>query len=495
MKKLGVLLIVWNLVIVAKAEKVFEFNSTCQQAYQEITRLKLNNGLLLLEKAKKQNPDNLIPVFLENYIDFFILFFNEDAAEYKVKKPIIDQRIEQLKSGPESSPFYNFCLSFAYCQKAVMAIKFGENLSAGLDFRKSYQYIKSNQKQFPTFTPNQLLYGGLETIIGTIPKGYKWLTSLLGMKGSVEEGMRTLKNFTYSNDPYARLMNTESSLIYGFLLFHIENKKEEALQFIKDRKLDVVNNHLFTFMAANLSKNGRQTEAAKTILLNRNHSPEYMQSEVWDYEMGYCRLHHLELPDAILHFETFVTNFKGKFYVKDVYQKLSWCFYLQGNYKAAEAARQQILSKGNTLTEADKLALKEARNGKWPNALLLRARMLSDGGYDLEASRLLSDKTLENFNTDEDKLEFLYRQARISDDMKKENEAIQKYLIIIQLGENRTEYYAARSALQIGLIYEHRGNKEQAISYYKKCLNMEDHDFKNSLDQKAKAGIARCKGE
>jgi hypothetical protein len=177
MKKLGLLLIVWSLVIASKAEKVFEFNSTCQQAYQEITRLKLNNGLQLLEKAKKQNPDNLIPLFLENYIDFFTLFFNEDAAEYKLKKPLIDQRIEQLKSGPESSPFYNFCLSFAYCQKAVVAIKFGENLTAGLDFRRSFQYIKSNQKQFPTFTPNQLLYGGLETIIGTIPKGYKWLTS------------------------------------------------------------------------------------------------------------------------------------------------------------------------------------------------------------------------------------------------------------------------------------------------------------------------------
>jgi hypothetical protein len=39
-----------------------------------------------------------------------------------------------------------------------------------------------------------------------------------------------------------------------------------------------------------------------------------------------------------------------------------------------------------------------------------------------------------------------------------------------------------------------RGLKEQAIAYYQKCIEMEDHEFKDSLDQRAKAGIARCKG-
>ena len=63
------------------AQKVYDFNSTCQQAYQEITKLKMNSGLALLEKAKQQNPDNLIPVFLESYIDFYTLLFNEEPKD------------------------------------------------------------------------------------------------------------------------------------------------------------------------------------------------------------------------------------------------------------------------------------------------------------------------------------------------------------------------------------------------------------------------------
>ena len=59
---------------------------------------------------------------------------------------------------------------------------------------------------------------------------------------------------------------------------------------------------------------------------------------------------------------------------------------------------------------------------------------------------------------------------------------------------NRREYYAARAALQIGQIYEERGEKAMAIEYYKKCIDMEDHEYKDSLDQRAKSGIARCTG-
>ena len=477
------------------AEKVYEFNSLCQQAYKEISQLKINNGLALIEKAKHQNPDNLIPYLLDSYADFYVLFLNEDPAEYKARKPKIEERIALLKQGPQSSPFYGFCLSEVYLHKAIIAVKFGETWSAGWDMKRGYQFIKENKKNFPTFAPNDFIYGSMQAVIGTIPKGYKWITSLFGIKGSMSEGMKLLSGFENSNDPWARLMNNECTFMYCYLMFYLENKRDETLQFLKDKKPDLVNNHLLAYMAANLNKNNKQTEAAKTIILNRNKSPEYLSTEVWDYEMGFARLHHLEIPEAIEYLERFIHLFKGKFYVKDVYQKLSWCYYLQGNTAAAQNARANVLKKGSTDADADKQALKEAKSGKWPNVLLLKVRLLNDGGYNKDALQLLSGKSEESFSNEEEKIEFAYRLARVNDDLGKYNEAIQYYLLAIQLGESSTEYYAARAALQIGMIYEKRGDKAQAISFYKKCLDMDDHDYKNSLDQKAKSGIARCKGE
>jgi predicted negative regulator of RcsB-dependent stress response len=73
--------------------------------------------------------------------------------------------------------------------------------------------------------------------------------------------------------------------------------------------------------------------------------------------------------------------------------------------------------------------------------------------------------------------------------------AILFYKQAIDLGEKRKEHFAARAALQTGFIFEKRGDKQTAKQWFQRCMAMKDHDFKNSLDSRAKAGIARCKNE
>src|SRR5216683_6613896 len=88
------------------SQKVFDFNSTCQQAYKEIIQLRLQEGQRLINTAKAENANNLIPYFLENYIDFFELFFNEDPSEYRKRIGNRDLRLDLLDEGPEDSPLY-----------------------------------------------------------------------------------------------------------------------------------------------------------------------------------------------------------------------------------------------------------------------------------------------------------------------------------------------------------------------------------------------------
>ena len=494
-RRLLLVSIVAFCTILGRAQKVYDFNATCLQAYQEITKLKINSGLALAEKARQQNPNNLIPLLLESYADFYTLFLNEDPKEFQQRYPRFAERIGLLQEGPKSSPFYLYSLSLVKVHKAGAAIKFGKLWDAGWDFRKAYQLIKDNRKQFPGFAPNDLIYGSLQAVVGTIPKGYKWIASLFGMRGSLTEGMKIVRGFINSNDPWAKAFFNEAAFMYPYLMFYIENKKEEALVFTQQRKLDLVNNHLHAYMAANLGINNKQSEYAKNVILARNKSEEYLKTGIWDFELGFTKIYHLETQEAARYLESFLANFKGKFYVRDAYQKLSWCYYLQGNQAKAEEVRKNILKKGATDADADKQALKDAKSGKWPNKLLLKARLLSDGGYAIDAATLLQGKTEDDFAAEEEKLEFAYRVARIYDDLNREEDAIRNYLIAIRLGEHRPEYYAARAALQIGQIYEKRGQKALAISYYQKCLDMDDHEYKDSLDQRAKSGIARCKGE
>jgi hypothetical protein len=234
-------------------------------------KLKINNGIILIEKAKQQNPDNLIPILLENYVDVVSLFFNEDAAEYAIKKPKIEARMKIMLDGDQSSPFYRYCLSSMYLQKAFIEIKFVENWKASWDVRKSFMLIKENKKMYPTFTPNDLIYGSLLTILATIPDGYSFFANLIGLSGSMTEGLKLVKNFaTNTSDPYAKLFSNESAFVYSYILYHIGNKKAEVFSFIQNRKLDVVNNYLLCYMAANLSIADKKMEMSKNFINNRN---------------------------------------------------------------------------------------------------------------------------------------------------------------------------------------------------------------------------------
>lgn len=475
-------------------QKHYDFNNSCRQAYQSIIQLKLDEGSRILEAEKKRDPSNLIPFFLDNYIDFFQLFFNEDAVQYAAWKRRRDQRLELMSEGPASSPFNLFTRSVIHFQWAAIQIKFGDNWDAAWDFRRSFIQSKDCAEQFPGFSPAGMVSGAMEVVAGTIPDGYRWLSSLLGIKGTVAGGMRQLEQFLSAGDANAVSFRDEAIFYYLYLQFYIGNKHNEVFEFVRQHQLDIKNNHLFTYLYANLCINDQRSALAQQVIKDMNRTPGYMDMPVWDMELGYASLNHLE-PDAAFYLGRFLQRFKGKFYVKDVLQKLSWYYYLQGETARADSCRLLVLQKGSEEADADRQALKEARSGKWPNRALLKARLLSDGGYFSEALQGLQGLGAASFADPVDKCEYAYRLGRIYDGLGRDDEAIRAYESTIAAGVYLREYYAARAALQAGYIYERRGDKTRAVAYFQRCLDMKDHDYKNSLDQRAKSGIARCKGD
>lgn len=495
LRKFYIIFIISFATLQAKgATTYFDFNTSCREAYQNILSLRLPLAVKQIAKERALHPDNLIPVYLEGYIDFFQLFFNEDPQEFKGAEERWKQRALLLASGPSRSPFYKFTRAVHQFQWAAVQIKFGHNWEAGWAFRRAFMLFKENEKLFSDFTPNKLYNGSMQVAAGTIPDGYRWLSGLLGIKGSIQTGMETVEMFLKGTDEWSRLYQNEGIFYYAYLRFYIMNDKKGVLKYIKDQQLDLRSNHLFAYLATNLSINAQQSLQALEILKNRIVDAAYLKTPVWDLEWGYAAIYSLQ-ADADLPLLRFLDQFKGKFYVKDAWQKLSWFYYLKGDQVRAEQCRKQVIKKGDNATDADKQAFKEAQSNVWPNKILLRARLLNDGGFYREGLGLLHGKQPADFFKTSDQVEFCYRAGRLFEDASNEEQALYYYAQTIRLGENRTEYFAARAALQTGMIYETKGQFPQAILWFKRCLNMEGHDYKNSLDQKAKAGLARCKGQ
>ncbi|PUZ27395.1 Tetratricopeptide repeat-containing protein [Chitinophaga costaii] len=479
------------LALLAHAgQKVFDFNARCQQAYNAVMQLRMNDARALLDAEKREHPDNLIPYYIDNYTDFFPLFFNEDPQAYAAAESHRKERLSLMSDGPEDSPYYLYTQASIRFQWAFVKVKFNDKWDAVWDIRKAYILLKDNQRKFPGFAPNNLLLGAMQAVFGTIPDGYKWITNILGMKGNIRQGMALVQGVINNNDPSATLFREESYYYYCYLKVFIENKPDDVFVFIRDKQLDTRNNYLFALMVANLAMNNQRASMGIQVLQDRNDSAAYLDLPYANYLLGVMKLERQD-ADAAGYLEKFVQQFKGKFYVKEAYQRLSWAYLLQGRMDQANRCRQAIFTHGNTETDADKQALKDAKSGNWPQPVLLKARLLSDGGLFAEALKLLQTVHAATFTRTEDKLEYAYRLGRVYDELDQQDRAIAMYEVTIKVGSGRQEYYAARAALQLGYIYEKRNDKRKAAECYHTCISLPDHDYKNSLDHRAKAGLQR----
>ena len=470
----------------------YQWTARTQKIYESITSLRIPEARTLINQDKKANVSNLIYPLLESYADFYQLFLNENKAEYSQMYPAFEQRIQLLEDGPKQSPYHLYSIALAHLHKSLIAIRFNTNLEAALDFRKAFLLFKENKKTYPNFSPNDVYLGLMTTVIGTIPKGYQWMASLLGMSGKITEGNALVLKYIHSKDAYANQCRNEALFVYPYLIMNFEGNKKKTFDFLENTDYDFTNNHLHAYMATNLYLNNQQSQKALQIASNINPANTYLELPFWQFEMGYAYLNELKLDAAKNALQQFINRFKGQFYVKDAFEKLSWIAYIQGDQAKANAYRSNVLSKGNDITDADKQALQNAKKGTWPPPILLRARLLSDGGYQQQALSVLAGKTSKDFDNDADKTEFAYRLGRIYDLAGQPDQAIPFYTSAIEKGANQPAYFAARAALQIGLIYEQKNNPTLAMIFFNTCLEMKNHAFKNSLDQKAKTGIQRC---
>jgi tetratricopeptide (TPR) repeat protein len=229
------------------------------------------------------------------------------------------------------------------------------------------------------------------------------------------------------------------------------------------------------------------------VLTSRSGTSDYLDVPVFHYMMGNALLFKLD-PDCIVYFQRFLSKNRGRIYIKDAFQKMSLFYYATGDQERADQYRSKILKFGSTLTDADKQAQRFAQNQIKPDAGLLKARLYSDGGYFDKALDLFAAMHEEDYTSDADRLEFRYRYGKIYQLTGQDDKAIPLLESAVKLGANRPEQFGARAALELGQIYEARGQRSKAIEYYKQCVNMKDHDFEGSLEQKAKAGINRLGG-
>ena len=110
--------------------KTITFTKDATTAYQLVMQLRLKEAQQMIDKVKKETPDNYVVYFLENYIDFFTIFIGENSADFKKLKENKDKRLEMIGKTDPRSPYYLYCKAEINLQWALVRLKFEEYTKA-----------------------------------------------------------------------------------------------------------------------------------------------------------------------------------------------------------------------------------------------------------------------------------------------------------------------------------------------------------------------------
>ncbi len=478
----------------------YEFNNNCKKAYKEIINLDFFKAKQSIANEKNNNPDNLIPYYLDNTIDFLSIITSENLNLFNTLKSNKQKRITALENGNQKSPYYRYCLAEVYLQWAAARIIFDEYLTAAYEINKAYKLLKKNNEEFPSFVPNLKSLGILHALIGSIPDDYKWVLNIIGFNGTIKQGMNQLAivlKTSLTIEDYNHLC-AEALFYLAYVSLNLNNNKEDVItliNFVEANKSinELVNTSaLVNFGVANLYiRTKHDNDKGIQILSDYIPCKDCFSFNYRYYANGLARLNRLE-KNSDLYFNLFLKDYKGQNFIKSCYQKLAWLCLLNNDTTGYFKNIENVKTLGNANTDDDIQALTEAENNTIPNIILLKARLLFDGGYYQKALDLFNNINIYDMGTSKkDNIEYFYRLARIYHEKGDLSKAVLNYLKTIELGEEEMYYFAANACLNLGFIYETQNKNDLAVTYFNKAMSLKNTEYKNSINQKAKSGLNR----
>lgn len=485
--KLGIVtyfMLVWILWVGIPSYIYAQFTPNQSQAYQEILNLKLKTAEAMLAK---ENKNDAINAYLKNYVLVLQLLTSQHDSLFQAKKEQEEIALAQIKKWNRKSAYHRFLQAEVKIQWAIVKLMWGENLAAAWSIKRAYHLLEENEQLYPDFLPTKKSLGLLRVVLGSVPEKYQWFLQLFGLEGNIKQGLENMQTVTEANT----IFSLETQLLLMLVQTYVLNEPAQALQV----SIAVGNTHknslLARFISALVSMKAGKLQGGDKLLMLPVSDSGFIYSPFFDYLNGETCLLSGSYEQANHFYKLFLAHYQGKNYIKNAYYRLFLSDWLSDKPQASRYL-DSCLSKGQTQIELDKNAENFAKRRNLPHKALMKARLLTDGGFYEKAWQVVQQIPEKELSNQKDKIELLYRKARILDKQGKHEDACHFYQKTIALSGNLPYYFAPNAALQLAYLYRDVfKDKNLAMSYFKKVLTYPQHEYKNSLDHKAKTALKR----
>lgn len=475
----------------------FDLSSGIKEAYTHIINLQLDHAQIELNELKIDEPENLLVYQIENYIDFFRIFISEDRDLFEQLEKNRGIRLSKIKTGDDQSPYYRFAQAEIHLQWVLARSKFYDgkgipDLKLISDLNKAYRLLEENKKLFPDFVENYKSLSVLHALGSYLPG---FVQKLLNVNGSLQLGLDEIRELIATKENSDYLFLQEAKAIEAYMLLHLFNQPEDAWSALQSAELKPEESPIACFLMSSIAMKIGYNNYAITLLQEKPEGEGRDTFHYLSYLEGKALLQRGDKnAKKVMH--VFVDHFNGRHFIKDAYQKLAWYELINtdniiGYKKYMELVEEQGLS----VLEDDQQALAEAKNTVIPHPMLLKGRLLFDGGYYQEALEYLLSKQIYFEDNGRFKQEFTYRLGRIYQELSEDKEAIIHFKSCLAFQKEANTFFSCNAALQLGLIFEKHADYLRAELYFKSCRKIKSNTYKDQLHKKAKAGLERISND
>jgi hypothetical protein len=467
---------------VARADDGWRFDAATKKAYDLVLNLQTAEALALIPQ-----PQTAQEHYVTALAEALELLITEDGEKYTEYEDRFEQRLERKTK--LNSPDDILLQAEIRIQWAFIYFKFGHEFDAALNLRQAYLTAEEIKKRFPDYEAIKKTSAILQVIIGSVPEKYNWVLSLLNIQGSIDTGLADLDDMRTS----ANTFNRESDMLYALMQGFVLQQNELSVRVMEKIISHDPANRLALFLGAALAIKNSQSEKALAMLSKLDEQQKGLPIYYADYLKAEVYLHKAEYLNSITSYRWFVNHYKGQNHIKDAHYKIGLCYWLNGNVNDANAMFKLAKNTGKETLEADKYAARSLAESELPHPRLTAVRYSTDGGYYDKASEILESIPSTEIPTTRDQVEFYYRKARLAHKTNKIADAKLLYAKTIEWNGADSWYFAPNASLQLGYISLAENDKTAAEEYFQRALSYKKHEYKNSIDAKAKSALAQLK--
>jgi hypothetical protein len=462
------------------------FSETSDIALYQILNLKTKSAQKIIDASRKQNPEDIYLEYLENWKEVIELIGYEDQDNYDVYVKSFDKRLEHIESW-EFKEFESFNITLAeiYAHAGLANVMYGDYLAGFRKFLRANKLSMKNLMEYPDYWPNYKLCGALNVSLDQMPTILKWLTSLLGLKGNSEEGLKQIDTYLAMVQNYPGLKS--EALVYKVFTMKMKKDEEGAYRMLEKELGNETPPTLLKYLQANIMYITSRNEEALSLLQSFPRGYTEVPFYHVDYLKGKSKMNKLE-SDANTHMIRFLEGSKFKNYKREIYNKLSCYYLINGNIQKYNHYKNQIDDCAKATSDRDREANIESKRPYMPHPELLKARFLLNGGYTERARIILDGVSVNSLSIPAYLTEYYLLSARAlsgSGDFS----IVKHYCdLAISTGKDQEEHYASEAALLAGDMAYRSGNTELARKYWKmtfEVYNVKDVYVEN-IQKKAK---------